>query len=32
MTPEQAVIAAAIHAWKINVERAGKMFSGLTAQ
>ena len=31
-TPEQALVAAAVHAWTINVERAGKMFSGLTEQ
>lgn len=30
MTPEQAVIASAIHSWKLNIDRANKLFSGLT--
>lgn len=30
MTPEQAVVASAINSWKLNIDRAGKLFSGLT--
>lgn len=30
MTPEQIIIASAVHSWKQNVERADKVFSGLT--
>jgi hypothetical protein len=30
MTPEQTIITSAVHSWKQNVERAGKVFSGLT--
>ena len=30
MTAEQSVVACAIHAWKQNVERADKFFSGLS--
>jgi hypothetical protein len=29
-TPEQVLVAAAIQSWTSNVERAGKMFAGLT--
>lgn len=32
MTPEQSVVASAVHAWKLNVERADKLFSGLSEQ
>lgn len=32
MTPEQTVIASTVHAWKLNVERADKVFAGLTEQ
>ena len=30
MTPEQSVVASAVHAWKLNIERADKAFSGLS--
>jgi hypothetical protein len=30
MTPEQTIIASAVNSWKLNVERADKVFSGLT--
>ena len=32
MTPDQAIVASAVHSWKQNVERADKVFSGLTEQ
>jgi len=32
MTPEQSVVASAVHAWKLNLERADKLFSGLSEQ
>lgn len=32
MTPEQSVIASAIHAWTQNLERAATLFSGLSEQ
>src|SRR5919204_6493211 len=32
MTPEHNIIGSAVNAWKQNVERAGKVFSGLTDQ
>src|SRR5258708_29795006 len=32
MTPEQSVVACAVHAWKLNVERADTLFSGLSEQ
>ena len=32
MTPEQSVVASAVHAWKLHVERADKLFSGLSEQ
>jgi DinB family protein len=32
MTPEQSVVASAVHAWKLNLERADKFFSGLSEQ
>lgn len=32
MTSEELFIASAIHSWKQNVERAGKVFSALTDQ
>jgi hypothetical protein len=30
MTPEESVVATAVHAWTLNVERADKLFSGLS--
>lgn len=30
MTPEQSIVATAIHSWKLQIERADKLFSGLT--
>jgi len=30
MTPEESVVATAVHAWTQNVERADKLFSGLS--
>jgi len=30
MTPEQSMAASAVQAWKLNVERADKLFSGLS--
>ena len=30
MTPEEIIIASVVHSWKQNVERADKVFSGLT--
>lgn len=30
MTPEQSVVASAVQAWALNLERADKMFSGLS--
>ncbi len=30
MTPEQTIIASAVQSWKLNVERADRLFSGLT--
>lgn len=30
MTTEQAVVASAIHSWKLNIERADKLFSALS--
>lgn len=32
MTPDQTIVASAVHSWKQNVERADKVFSGLTEQ
>jgi hypothetical protein len=32
MTPEQSVVASAVHAWKLNVDRVDKLFSGLSEQ
>jgi DinB family protein len=32
MTPEQSVVASAVHAWKQNLERAGTLFSSLSEQ
>jgi hypothetical protein len=32
MTAEQSVAATAVNSWKLNVERAGKFFSGLSEQ
>ncbi len=32
MTPEQSVVMSAVHAWKLHVERADKLFSGLSEQ
>jgi DinB superfamily len=32
MTPEQAIVATAVQAWKMNLERADKLFSGLSDQ
>jgi DinB superfamily len=32
MTPEQSIVATAVQAWKLNVERADKLFSGLSEQ
>jgi DinB family protein len=32
MTPEQSVVRSAVHAWKLNVERADKLFSGLSEE
>jgi hypothetical protein len=32
MTPEQSVVASAVHAWKLNLERADRLFSGLNEQ
>jgi hypothetical protein len=32
MTPEQSLVASAVHAWKLNVERADKLFSGRSEQ
>jgi hypothetical protein len=32
MTPEQSVVASAVHAWTLNLERADKLFSGLSDQ
>jgi hypothetical protein len=32
MTPEQNLVASAVHAWNVNVERADKLFSGLSEQ
>jgi DinB superfamily len=30
MTPEESVVRSAVQAWKLNVDRADKLFSGLT--
>ena len=30
MTPEQSVVASAVQAWTMNIERADKLFSGLS--
>jgi DinB superfamily len=30
MTPEQSIVATAVHSWTLNVERADKLFSGLS--
>jgi DinB superfamily len=30
MTPEQALVATALHSWTLNLERADKLFSGLS--
>src|SRR5436190_752638 len=30
MTPEQSIVATVVHSWTQNVERAGKLFSGLS--
>lgn len=30
MTPEQSVVATAIHSWKLQIDRADTFFSGLT--
>ena len=30
MTPEQSVVATAVQAWTMNIERADKLFSGLS--
>jgi DinB family protein len=32
MTPEQSVVATAVNAWKLQVERADKLFSGLSEE
>jgi hypothetical protein len=32
MTPEQSLVGSALYAWKQNVDRADKFFSGLTDQ
>ena len=32
MTPEQSVVATALGDWKLNVGRAGKLFSGLSEE
>jgi hypothetical protein len=32
MTPEQAVVASAVQAWRTNLDRADKLFAGLTEQ
>jgi DinB superfamily len=32
MTPEQNLVASAVNAWNVNVERADKLFSGLNEQ
>ena len=32
MTPEQSVVATAVHAWNQNVERADKFFSSLSEE
>jgi len=31
MTPEESIVATAVQSWTINVERADKLFSGLSA-
>jgi hypothetical protein len=30
MTPEQSIVASAVHAWKTQLERTSKLFSALT--
>jgi hypothetical protein len=30
MTPEQSLVASAVHAWKLQLERADTLFSGLS--
>ena len=32
MSPEESIVKSAVHAWKQQLERAGKSFSGLTEQ
>jgi hypothetical protein len=32
MTPEQSVVSTAVLSWKLNLERADKLFSGLSEQ
>ena len=32
MTPEESVVASAVHAWKLNLERADTFFSGLNEE
>jgi hypothetical protein len=32
MTPEESIVKSAVHAWKQQLERADKVFSGLTEQ
>jgi DinB superfamily len=32
MTPEESVVRTAVQAWKLNVDRADKLFSGLSEQ
>lgn len=32
MTTEQSLVASAIHSWKLHLERADKLFSGLSDQ
>jgi hypothetical protein len=30
MTPEQSLVRSAVHAWKLQIERADKLFAGLS--
>jgi hypothetical protein len=32
MTPEQSIVASAVHSWKLNLERADKLFSSLSEE
>lgn len=32
MTPEQSITASAVQAWRTNIERAGKLFAGLSEE